>query len=347
MTTFIRVLDVAVADKAARLRDEIARIQRGATVGGSSVTTAVFIRDPESFSAIPGSPLAYWVSDRLRATFRQLPRFESNDRTAKCGMGTLDDFRFLRARHELGPLPTTAQDGRPGCWVNYVGPRQRSLAYADVLLLVNWAHDGRELKTFVEARVGSASRKIQSEGYYYRAGLTWPLRGSQFSAQAVPAGCVFSVAGKMAFMPPDERLFYLGLFNASVFDRLIGLFAGKVGGVQYEAGLIQNIPVPRVNEPARDRLSVLARRAWSLNRLLDTSNETSQAFILPPGLNDKVTGLDRTAIERELAVLQSEIDDHAYALYGIGREDRTEIEASSYNRSPLCQCDVRHLTSII
>lgn len=333
MTTFIRVLDAAVEDKATRLRDEIARIQHGATVGGHSVKSAVFTRDPESFSAIPGSPLAYWVSDRLRATFRQLPRFESDDRTAKCGMGTLDDFRFLRARHELGPLPTTAQDGRHVCWVKYVGPRQRSLAYADVLLLVNWAHEGRELKTFVEARVGSASRKIQSEGYYYRAGLTWPLRGSRFSAQAVPPGCVFSVAGKMAFMPPEERLFYLGLFNASVFDRLIGLFAGKVGGVQYEAGLIQDIPVPGVNEPARDRLSILARRAWSLNRLLDTSNETSHAFILPPRLNERLTGLDRTAIDRELAVLQGEIDDHAFALYGIGREDRAEIEASSFNTS--------------
>lgn len=72
----------------------------------------------------------------------------------------------------------------------------------------------------------------------------------------------------------------------------------------------------------------LARRAWSLKRSLDTVNETSHAFVLPPGLNEKVTGLDPAAIEKELAAIQREIDDRAFELYGITPEDRATIEAS-------------------
>jgi hypothetical protein len=326
MTTFIRLLDVPVEEKALVLRKSIT------TLAGGDVTSSdrVFDRDPSLFSTIPGSPLAYWVSDQLREMFLRLPRFESPERTAKCGMGTLDDFRFLRARYEVtealgdsGPVPKQ--------WVDYVGPRQRSLAYADLPLQVNWKDDGRELKAFVEAKVGSASRKIQSEGYYFRPGLAWPLRGSRFSAQEVPSGCVFSVAGKMAFVPTEDLFFFLGLFNASVFDALIGLFAGKVGGVQYEAGLIQDLPVPAVELSDRDRMGNLARAAWCQNRALDTLCETSTSFLLPEPLNQQVTGLNRDAAERELLKLQPEIDDLAYAFYGMSADDRRTIEASAHN----------------
>jgi hypothetical protein len=318
VTTFFRVLDVPVESKAAALRECIA------VVGGSGETERVFERDERLLGAIPGSPFAYWVSDQLRDTFQRLERFESHERTAKCGMGTLDDFRFLRSRHELGS--SSAERG----WVNYVGPRQRSLTYADLVLQVNWRSEGRELKVFVESRVGSASRKIQSEGYYFRSGLAWPLRGSRFSAQEVPSGCVFSVAGKMAFVPDEDRLFFLGLFNSAVFDRLIGLFAGKVGGVQYEAGLIQDLPIPEGSVADRLRMGELAAEAWRRAQSIDSENETSTAFILPPPLSKRCFGLDRATEVRELSRIQSQIDDLAYSIYGMGVEDRHAIEASAH-----------------
>ncbi|WP_407737934.1 hypothetical protein [Hyalangium sp.] len=114
-----------------------------------------------------------------------------------------------------------------------------------------------------------------------------------------------------------------------MFDSLIGLFAGKVGGVQYEAGLIQDIPVPVVEGPARDRMADLAQRAWQLNRALDTTHETSTAFLLPPLLNERVTGVKHGAVALELAAIQREIDDHAFELYGISADDRAAIDASS------------------
>jgi len=58
MTLFLRVLDAPADGKAAALRDAIA---------GNGST---FERDPGAFSAVPGSPFAYWVSDRLRAASR-------------------------------------------------------------------------------------------------------------------------------------------------------------------------------------------------------------------------------------------------------------------------------------
>jgi hypothetical protein len=291
-----------------------------------------FELDPQSFSSVPRSPFAYWVSGRVRRLFKELPPFEAEGRTAKCGMGTLDDFRFLRSSWELRSEEPSSRANRK--WVCYVGPGRRSLAYSDVVLMLDWTDAGRELKCFVEERVGSASRKIQSEGFYFRPGLTWPLRGSRFSCQAVPSGCVFSVAGKMAFVPLPEQLHFLALFNSAAFDSLIALFAGKVGGVQYEAGLIQSVPVPRMIDSDRDALATLARRAWSLRRLLDTRNETSHAFTLPALLQvtgDTLTTRSvvwadrRRTLEEALAGIQAEIDERCFALYGIDEADRRSI----------------------
>ena len=72
-----------------------------------------------------------------------------------------------------------------------------------------------------------------------------------------------------------------------------------------------------------------ARRAWSLKRSLDTTNETSNAFLLPAGLNERMTELDGQAVERELEFIQRQINETAITLYGIGPEDRAAIEAFS------------------
>jgi hypothetical protein len=121
----------------------------------------------------------------------------------------------------------------------------------------------------------------------------------------------------------------LGIFNSSIFDYFIGLSAGKVGGVQYEVGIIQNLPLPNWTSSDRILVGNLARRAWSLKRSLDTTNETSHAFLLPPDVNERVTGLDRAAVNRELGEIQRQIDDEAFRLYGITAEDRAAIERTA------------------
>jgi len=62
--------------------------------------------------------------------------------------------------------------------------------------------------------------------------------------------------------------------------------------------------------------------------MLDTMSETSHAFLLPPGLHERLDRFDRRAIERELESIQETIDDETFTLYGIEVSDRATIEAS-------------------
>ena len=57
------------------------------------------------FKKIPGSPVAYWVSESMRATFTSFPRLDTFASPRK-GMVTADNPRFIRCWHEVSASNT-------------------------------------------------------------------------------------------------------------------------------------------------------------------------------------------------------------------------------------------------
>ncbi len=320
MTTFLRVLDVPVDEKGAALLEAVA-VARGAQP--SRRKHLVFERAPSEFANVPGSPFAYSLTPRLFELFKTMPRFDNGSRTTRVGLGTLDDTRFLRLWFECSPSAVGSR------WVPLANGGNFSRFFSDPPQVVLWEQAGRCLKTYVEAKVGSASRKIQSEAFYFRHGITWPLRAKAFCPQIMPAGCAFSARGYAAFVPNDEVLPLTALGSSSVFDALYKIMLGRFGFPEFLVGTLLRVPLPSWTLAQRESLGRLARRGWSLRRRLDTAIETSHAFLLPSGLGARTTGLDFEAIDRELESIQSEIDDAAFTLYGIGPDDRAAIESSS------------------
>src|SRR5690606_38399188 len=124
------------------------------------------------------------------------------------------------------------------------------------------------------------------------------------------------------FAPVDELGAWLAVFNSRPFDYLVRVFAGKVGGVQYEAGLIGGIPVADMIGDQSLQLSKLARRGWSIKRTLASTEENSHAFLLPGALRSRLSDFDPRADEVELGSIQVQIDDIAFSLYGFSESDR-------------------------
>ncbi len=307
MTAFFRVVEAPVDAKENALRVAIRD------------HASAFDLTEEALRELPGSPFAYWIPREVRVLYRRLSALEGDGRTVKHGAATLDDWRFLRLWYES---PTGGDS-----WVPFVKGGRQSKFYSPFPSRIFWKNDGRELRAYVQAKVGSASRTIQATDYYFRPGITWPLRGVRFSAQAVPRDCIFSVAGKMCFADSDEDLCWLlAIVNSAAFDALLVAFAGKVGGVQYESGLVGRIPIPDLDQETRARFASLAQRGWLLKRALDSASETSHAFLLPAGVNERLTGLDRSAVESELTAISREIDDRTFASYGIGVAERSALE---------------------
>lgn len=337
MTLFLRVIEPT--DKAPALKDSISK------------GTSTYEVDPDSFAQVPGSPFAYWVSDRIRRLFKELPPFEGEGRTVRQGLATADDFRFVRAWWEvpserlLDGGQWAVDSGRDKhqekcteerirefqewcrkrtfegkCWVPFAKGGAYSPYYADIHLVVNWENSGKEMDAFP----GSV---IRNPSFYFRPGLTWPCRTGGLSLRALPAGCVFGHKGSSAFEREDNPQSIIRLIGTSCSSTFAWLVAVQLARTElaqsFEVGLIQSTPIP-----SEDSTEVLrsAAKGWALRHDLDSVCEVSHASLLPLFLRSRLDEFHPSVVEAELSRLQAEIDDICFKLYGIEGEDRRQIE---------------------
>lgn len=276
-TLFIRLLEED--DKGPALVEAVAHVRSG------NADRHLYEVAPASFAQVPGSPFAYWVSERIRRLFRTLPSFIEAGYLAQHGVSSKDDFRFLRLWWEVNVSAVRAQKQ----WLCFAKGGEYSPFYADVHLLINWLDDARELEAALLHKYpylgDNANWVIHRENAYFRPGLTWPRRTNGLSFRALPAGCIFADKGPAAFVAGDDQqslLALLSVVNSAPFGKLVELQLARTELAQsYEVGLIQQTPVPNLSNADRHALAELARRAWSMKRELDTVETTSHAFTVP------------------------------------------------------------------
>ncbi|NPU94901.1 MAG: type II restriction endonuclease subunit M [Gammaproteobacteria bacterium] len=318
MTTFLRLL--MDKDKATNLLVSCTTLRAG------DADPRTFEVVPESFRAVPGAPFAYWVSEEVRKIFTQISAFGCEKQTARQGLATADDFRFVRLSWEI--------QSNPARWWGFAKGGAFSPYYSDVYLVANWAQNGAVMKAWADPLYGNSgwSRILKSTDYYARPGLTWPRRTNGLSFRVMPAGCIFADKGPAAFVAdddPETLLALCSLVNSAAFGLLVSVQLARVELAQsFEVGLIQQTPVPDLNADQQATLAALARRAWSLKRKLDTIEETSHAFALPAALRARLGDYNPPTIEAELARIQSEIDNIAFDLYGFNEADRAAVQGN-------------------
>ncbi|OGB35305.1 MAG: type II restriction endonuclease subunit M [Burkholderiales bacterium RIFCSPLOWO2_12_FULL_61_40] len=315
MTTFLRIL--GVKDKASALMATCMDLRAGQS------DERLFEIEPKELQAVPGTPFSYWVSRAVRETFQRLPSFESSGRTAKVGLATADDFRFLRTWWEIDSTRGSVHE-----FPSFAKGGSHSPYYSDLSLVLNWKEAGAELKQTVIAQHGNAGKRVYNEEYYFRPAITWPLRAHKFSPQALPAECIFSVRGYTAHTENGDHLGILGIFNSAAFDYLFKSALGRFGYPEFIVGILQLMPWPTVTGAQLNQLSDHARVMWSKKRILDTTAEVSHAFTLPTLLRNRAGHYDPPAIGAELAHIQTKIDAIAFDLYGFSEADRAIVQAS-------------------
>lgn len=313
MTIFIR--SIAAADK----KEDLALAVIAARSGKEK--SNVYTVNSDVFSELPGSPFAYWASQNVRSCFEKYGSFESDQRSVKQGLATADDFRFVRLQWEV----VSQSSG----WMPYAKGGASKPFYQEVLCLVRWKDNGVEIKNNLNERGGIRSNVWMlgetEKNYFTLPGVTWPLRGYRFSSQAVPEGCIFSVAGKMAFPISHEKLATLAIFNSTAFDAFVMMLAGRVVGAQYEVGLIQRVPFPLLDEATMKALSELAKLGWRARYNESSLDECSKAFFLPLPLRYRVDGFETHTMKESLSAALSKIDEIAFGLYGFSDGDKATV----------------------
>ncbi len=68
---------------------------------GGTADAATHQVNQAMFRMVPGAPFAYWVSDDMRAKFKELKRLEGTSGQVRQGLATANDFRFVRLSWEV------------------------------------------------------------------------------------------------------------------------------------------------------------------------------------------------------------------------------------------------------
>jgi hypothetical protein len=300
LTHFLRLVDFS--DKESLLRDEAARIR-----AGEQCKFTYNLRS-DAFNLIPGSPFAYWVSDRVRELFRSK---KSSNFLFKPGIASGDDFRFLRSwwenkRIDLECVPI-AKGG------------DFSPFYQDLDLVFRNKSGGREFLSFDKCQPRNMS-------LFGRPGITWPFRTAKgLNTRILPNGCAFTIQGMAGFdrkNDPGEILFLLGVTNSTVFKQLLLL---SVGAFAFQAGAMSLVPIPIAMDQDKISIAKLANQIWKEKYRLDSINETSHAFSVPYA----VSSWDMEVKLRAIDELYKDLDQLVYKLYDLHDEDRAAIERLS------------------
>jgi hypothetical protein len=308
MTLFIRA--VAADDKAAALK---------LAISGNSPER--FTPELDQFSELPGTPFAYWVGAGVRDTFNRFPTVEGDGRAVRVGLQTSDDFRFVRAVWEIDP------NKRGSKWFPFAKGGEMSPFYTSIHLVVNWKDAGREIRNFIDQKTGKLLSRPQNTEFYFKGGLTWPLRASKFAPQPLPEGCIFSVRGYSVFLPPQQLMAGLAIFNSKTFDYLFKALLGRFGYPEFVVGILQKLPWPEPGFKESVELAALSRTAWSIKRALDAMSETSLAFVLPEVLNNgKNNALSALSA---MESIQRHVDEISLKAFGLDEQSDAEIAGSS------------------
>jgi hypothetical protein len=205
MTLFLRLL--SNGDKGANLREDIAEINAGALPPSTSEVDTPTLRN------LPGAALIYWAPAAILAIFERLRPLRESGRKLRQGLATADDFRFVRAWWEV------SGNSLGQWWHPFTKGGEQTEFLGDPLLVVNWAHDGAELKSNLNERGQVRSNvwmlKDTEKKFFFRAGLTWPSRPYKRGTFAVIApGAIFSHTGTMIFGgEADDLLSLCALLN--------------------------------------------------------------------------------------------------------------------------------------
>lgn len=237
----------------------------------------------ENFSKIPGSPVAYWVSENFIKAFEK-GTLLGKIADSKQGLATGCNDIFVRLWFEC-KIQNISFDC-DSCeqsislnkkWFPYNKGGDYRKWYGNNDYVVNWENDGILIRNFKNEK-GKLRSRPQNTNYYFKKCFSWSLISSSVAAfRFKPSGHIFDVAGMSCFS--EKNLYYLlALCNTKVVMEVLKVIAPTIN---YQCGDIANIPVI-FDESKRTNIETMVDENISLCKTDWDAFETSWDFKRSP-----------------------------------------------------------------
>ena len=201
----------------------------------------------ESFAKIPGSPVAYWVGEKMLRAF-DVGELLSSMADTRLGMATADNNLFVRFWFEVvdgkigfGYATREEADKSQKKWFPYNSGGEYRRWYGNGVNVVNWENDGFAIRNFSKKGDGKVNSHNYNLDYIFRECLTWSaLSSSNFGIRYSPKGFLFDNAGSSLFSSDSNLKYLLGFLSSKI---TFALLKATSPTMNFQPGNLSALPV--------------------------------------------------------------------------------------------------------
>ena len=238
---------------------------------------------PNEFSKVPGSPIAFWISEKLRNIFSAGTALRQIASPRK-GMVTADNPRFIRLWAEVSHRRTafgipSREDAADSAskWFPYMKGGSFRRWSGNMENVVNWENDGYELLHMKDEgyKVGSTNHNLE---FIFKPAITWTkITSSDSGFRSNNEGFLFDDAsGLCPTHSRNDHYTVLGLLNSPVTMYALRALNPTLN---LNPGNLADIPVADIKAPQQAiECESLSKQDWD-------SYETSWDFTSLPLLS--------------------------------------------------------------
>lgn len=194
----------------------------------------LFTCSQSNFSKIPGSPVAYWVSEKALTLCEESSIFEEYA-TTRAGMITGNNNMFIRLwtevdKRRLGVLLHSRDEAIRSNkkWFPYNKGGDYRKWYGNNCHIVNWENDGFFMRNYKDSSGKVPAHAFNLE-YIFKENVTWnSLSSYKFAARYTDYGFLYDASGSfadieseniyytLAFLCSEVAFFYLSAMNPTL-----------------------------------------------------------------------------------------------------------------------------------
>lgn len=308
-----------------------------------------------NFTQIPGSPVAYWLSESFLSNFTS--QRISNKYNPKFGMSTGDGNKFIRLWYEVNfkridysskNSDEAKEKNKEWCALDKGGPYRKW--YGNKSHVVWWKNDGADIKSCVKSAV-------RSPHLFFTPHISWTLISTgKFAARYFESGYALDTASNCLYFNGRPESYVMGLLNSVVADSYLAVLnptmnfsCGVVGIVPYierDPKTVDEIADSCISESKQDWDSY--ETSWdfqrhplirTISRLADAytewKSECGQRFLQLKANEEEINRIfiDIYGLQDELTPEVTDKDITVHRIYDTKDDVPESMQGSSYVRT--------------
>ncbi len=189
----------------------------------------------QNFKKIPGSPIGYWVSEKVINVFATSERI-GEQMQVRTGSTFFPKEKYVRFWYEIAF--SNIHIGESQFNYNYkwypITYGERRKWYGDMYEIVDWYHEGESVRK-------EKATTIRNEQYNLKEGVSWPDISSRgISGRVYYGGFLFTDVAPMIFSNTKEQMYWVMSFlNTNILKMLIPILNPTI---HFKPGNVASLP---------------------------------------------------------------------------------------------------------